>query len=157
VTPGPVALTYPTFLQTLPAPDLTVYPIESVVAEKWEATISLGDANSRLKDVIDLDELAGSESFDGAILQHAIRRTFERRRTQLDPKATALSATYRDDPDRQTLWAAARKRYERDSAPERFEQAMRRVIAFVGPPYLDASADRAFLGRWQPARREWFR
>lgn len=105
--------------------------------------------------MIDLDELAGSESFDGAILQQAIRRTFERRGTQLDPRATALSATYRDDPDRQTLWAAARKRYERDSAPERFENAMARVIAFVGPPYLDAATDRSFVARWDPARRSW--
>ena len=64
VTPGPVALTYPTFLPTLPAPDLTVYPIATVVAEKWEATNSLGDANSRLKDVMDMDELAGSDAFD---------------------------------------------------------------------------------------------
>jgi hypothetical protein len=91
VTPGPVALTYPTFLAALPAPDLAVYPIQTVVAEKWEATISLGETNSRLKDVIDLDELAGSESFDGAILQQAIRRTFQRRQTPLDPKASALA------------------------------------------------------------------
>jgi hypothetical protein len=157
VTPGPVELTYPTFLPALPAPDLAVYPIQTVVAEKWEATISLGDANSRLKDVMDLDELAGSESFDGAILQQAILRTFERRRTPLDPKATALSVTYRGDLERQTLWVAARKRYERDRAPERFENAMTRVIAFVGPPYLDAAAGRPFVGRWDSARREWIR
>lgn len=157
VTPGPVALTYPTFLPALPAPDLTVYPIETVVAEKWEATISLGDANTRLKDVIDLDELAGSEPFDGTILQQAIRRTFERRKTALDTEATALGMPYRSDPERQTLWAAARKRYERKSAPERFESAMTRVIAFVGPPYLDAAAGRSFIGRWDPTRREWIR
>lgn len=157
VTPGPVALTYPTFLAALPAPDLTVYPIETVVAEKWEATISLGDANTRLKDVIDLDELAGSEPFDGAILQQAIRRTFERRKTALDTEATALGAPYRSDPERQTLWAAARKRYERKSAPERFESAMTRVVAFVGPPYLDAATARPFVGRWDPDRREWLR
>ncbi len=157
VTPGPVALTYPTLLSALPAPDLAVYPIQTVCAEKWEATISLGETNSRLKDVIDLDELSGSESFDGAILQHAIRRTFERRQTPLDPKAMTLGATYRSDPDRQTLWAAARKRYERGSAPERFENAMTRVIAFVGPPYLDAAAGRSFVGRWDPTRREWIR
>lgn len=157
VTPGPVALTYPTFLPALPAPDLSAYPIQTVVAEKWEATISLGETNSRLKDVIDLDELAGTESFDGAILQQAIRRTFERRETPLDPKATALSVTYRADRERQALWVAARTRYERDRAPERFENAMTRVIAFVGPPYLDAAAGRSFVGRWDPARREWIR
>lgn len=60
VTPGPVALTYPTFLPTLPAPDLDVYPLETVVAEKWEATVILGEANSRMKDVIDLDDLAST-------------------------------------------------------------------------------------------------
>lgn len=152
VTPGPVALTYPTFLPALPAPDLTVYPIETVVAEKWEATISLGDANTRLKDVIDLDELAGSEPFDGTILQQAIRRTFERRKTALDTKATALRMPYRSDTERQTLWAAARKRYERKSAPERFESAMTRVIAFVGPPLsIREALRRALLSRWRRA------
>jgi len=106
---------------------------------------------------MDLDELGGSESFDGTILQQAVRRTFERRGTPLDPKATALSVTYRVDSDRQTLWAAARKRYERDRAPERFADAMTRVIAFVGPAYLETSAGRTFVGRWDPARREWIR
>ncbi len=157
VIPGAVALTYPPFLPALPAPDLSVYPIQTVVAEKWEATISLGDANTRLKDVIDLDELAGSQSFDGAILQEAILRTFERRKTALDTEATALGVPYLSDPERQTLWAAARKRYEWKSAPERFESAMTRVIAFVGPPYLDAAAARPFVGRWDPDRREWIR
>lgn len=128
VTPGPVALLYPTFLPTLPAPNLTAYPIETVVAEKWEAAVSLGETNTRLKDVMDLDELAGSESFDGATVQEAIRRTFERRQTRLDPDAAALTSTYRSDPERQALWAAARKRYERATAPERFEDAMTRVI-----------------------------
>ncbi len=83
VTPGPLPLAYPTFLSDLPAPDLRAYPVETVVAEKWEATVSLGEANSRMKDLIDLDEIAGSVAFDGSVLQEAIRRTFERRRTEL--------------------------------------------------------------------------
>ena len=157
VTPAPVPLTYPIFLANLPAPALTVYPIETVIAEKWEATINLGETNSRLKDVMDIDELAGTESLDGAVVQDAIRKTFERRRTALDPAATALGAAYRTDPDRQGLWAAARKRYERTDAPERFEDAMNRVTAFVGPPYLDACAGKAFIGRWDPASRAWLR
>lgn len=155
VTPGPLPLTYPTFLPDLPAPDLAAYPTETVVAEKWEATVSLGDANSRMKDLIDLDELAGSVTFDGAVLQLAIRRTFERRATGLAADAAALTEAYRANGERQVLWAAARRRYGRVDAPVRFSDAMARVLAFVGPPYLEAVAGRQFRGHWDPTRRAW--
>lgn len=155
VTPEPAGLTYPTMLATTPAPQLKVYPLETVVAEKWEATVSLGETNTRLKDVIDLDELAGSEVFDGAVVQEAITRTFERRRTRLDPETLVLTALYREGAGRQSLWAAARRRYEREGAPERFAVAMERVIAFVAPPYLEACGGRKFTARWDPNRRQW--
>ena len=127
----------------------------TVVAEKWEATISLGEANARLKDIMDLDELAGTEPFHGAVLQRAVQSTFDRRRTNLDAGSTALTERFRLDPDRQTLWSAARKRYERDRAPELFRDVMNRVIEFVGPPYLEAAAGQPFVGKWDPARRKW--
>jgi hypothetical protein len=155
VTPGPVALIYPSFLPGLPTPNLNAYPTATVVAEKWEATISLGEANTRLKDIMDLDELAGTEPFDGAMMQRALQSTFERRRTRVDAGSTALTEGFRLDRDRQTLWSAARKRYERDRAPELFSEAMIRVIEFVGPPYLEAAKGHQFVGRWDPARRRW--
>lgn len=154
VTPGPVALTYPTLLD-LPAPALEVYPIETVVAEKWEATVSLAEASTRLKDIMDIYELAETDSFVGAVLERAIQRTFERRRTRLDPSASVLGERYRNDRERQTLWAAARTRYERERAPERFADAMERVLAFVGPPYLAAANGREFTSGWDPTKRRW--
>ena len=41
-----------------PAPVLTAYPRESVVAEKFQAMVVLGIANSRMKDFFDLWVLA---------------------------------------------------------------------------------------------------
>jgi len=155
VTPGPVQMMYPTFLDTTPAPDLSVYPLETVIAEKWEATVSLGEANTRLKDVIDLEDLCRRESFDGAAIQTAIRRTFERRQTPLDVNATALTQAYREDRERQSLWAAARKRLQRSDAPASFAEAMTRVLAFVDPPFGAAAAGRPFAGRWDPEARRW--
>lgn len=155
VTPGPVQLMYPTLLDTVPAPDLSAYPLETVIAEKWEATVSLGEANTRLKDVIDLEDLARRESFDGAVIQQAIRRTFERRRTPLDVDAAAVTRAYREDRERQSLWAAARKRLQRSEAPESFADAMRRVLAFVEPPYRATAAGETFAGRWDPSARQW--
>ena len=49
VTPAPVEINYPVLLDA-PAPHLRAYPVETVVAEKFEALVTLGIANSRLKD-----------------------------------------------------------------------------------------------------------
>ena len=155
VTPGPVALTYPTLLTTVPAPNLSAYPLETVIAEKWEATVSLSEANTRLKDLIDIEELARTESFDGAVIQEAVRRTFERRQTPLDVDAAALTEVYRNDRERQTMWDAARKRMQRTEAPASFADAMSRVLAFVGPPYRAAAAGEPFAARWDPASSMW--
>jgi len=155
VTPGPVELTYPTLLDTVPAPNLTAYPIETVIAEKWEATVSLGEANSRLKDAIDLEELARTESFDGAAIQEAVRRTFERRKTPLDLDAAALTSAYRDNRERQALWTAARRRLRRPEAPESFSDAITLILRFIEPPYRAAAEGQDFRATWDPAERRW--
>jgi hypothetical protein len=53
ITPAPVEIDYPTLLDA-PAPHLRAYPVETVVADKFEAMVTLGMANSRLKDFYDL-------------------------------------------------------------------------------------------------------
>jgi hypothetical protein len=52
-----------------------------VIAEKFQAMVMLGIANSRMKDFFDLCVLARSFGFDGPILADAIRATFARRKT----------------------------------------------------------------------------
>src|SRR5215467_9562785 len=47
IVPAPEELEFPTLLK-FPAPNLTAYPKESVVAEKFEAVVKLGLANSRM-------------------------------------------------------------------------------------------------------------
>ena len=48
ITPAPLEVDYPTLLDN-PAPHLWAYPVETVVAEKFEALTKLDMANSRLK------------------------------------------------------------------------------------------------------------
>ena len=79
VTPEARTETYPTLLDQ-PAPQLRVYSRESVIAEKLEAMVSLGMANSRMKDFYDAWLLQQFE-LDDTVLAAAIRATFERRRT----------------------------------------------------------------------------
>lgn len=81
VTPGPDEAVYPALLDDVPPPRLRVYPRATVVAEKLEAIVSLGMANSRMKDYFDLRALAHERALSVPVLGEAIAATFARRRT----------------------------------------------------------------------------
>jgi nucleotidyltransferase AbiEii toxin of type IV toxin-antitoxin system len=78
--------TFPTLLD-LPAPTILAYARETVVAEKYHALVTLGLANSRMKDFYDLWALARQFTFEGATLAQAIESTFGRRQTPLPTSA----------------------------------------------------------------------
>jgi hypothetical protein len=65
ITPAPIKTKIPSLLD-LPSPELLTYPRESVVAEKFEAMVSLGLANSRMKDFFDLRSLSREFPFEGS-------------------------------------------------------------------------------------------
>lgn len=94
----------------LPAPNprLLTYPKETVVAEKFEAMVKLGIANSRMKDFYDLEALSRNLDFDGKMLGQAIRKTFERRGTELPAGGTAVAFTpeFYNDTDKKKQWTA---------------------------------------------------
>jgi hypothetical protein len=106
ITPAPIETEIPSLLDG-PKARLLAYPRESVVAEKFEAMISLGLANSRMKDLYDVRSLSSDFSFDGASLAEAVKNTFARRETPL-PQVVPLvfTAEFFDDPDKKKQWAA---------------------------------------------------
>jgi len=65
----------------MPMASLRAYTPYTTVAEKLEAMVVLGDANSRTKDYYDLLQLPRGLAFDGPTLVESIRRTFARRAT----------------------------------------------------------------------------
>jgi hypothetical protein len=67
VTPEPEQVEFPALLD-FPAPQLRSYPTYTVVAEKLEAMVLLGEANSRMKDFYDLWFLSQHFEFDGNTL-----------------------------------------------------------------------------------------
>lgn len=72
VTPAAQEIVYPTLLDDLPSPRMRVYPRETVFAEKLEAIVSLGMANSRMKDYFDLLALARENAMNAAQLGAAV-------------------------------------------------------------------------------------
>ena len=94
-------------LLDLPAPRVRVYPPEAVIAEKFEAMVMLGRANSRMKDFYDIWVLARSNEFAGDALPRAIRATFDRRGTQIPAvRPDALTAAFAADAMKQQQWTS---------------------------------------------------
>ncbi len=84
---------FPCILE-FPAPKLWCYSLESIVAEKFEALMKLGDWNSRMKDFYDLWVLSRQHDFHGHQLSKAIELTFKNRGTSLKQEITAFKQEF---------------------------------------------------------------
>jgi predicted nucleotidyltransferase component of viral defense system len=104
--PGIEVLDYPTLLD-LPKPRLKAYAPETVIAEKFQAMVMLGQANSRMKDFYDIWILSRSLTFDPIRISAAIKATFKRRNTPLPTETPlALTASFSEDLQKQQQWRA---------------------------------------------------
>lgn len=107
VTPEPESIDYPALLPEMPSPKLRAYPRYTVIAEKLEALVSLGIANSRMKDYFDLWTLSRHSDLDGGVVCRAIHATFERRGTPLPEGVPfGLSEEFALDARKQAQWRA---------------------------------------------------
>jgi Nucleotidyl transferase AbiEii toxin, Type IV TA system len=82
VEPGLETIDYPSLLD-FPAPRLRAYAPETVIAEKFQAMVALGRANSRMKDFYDIWVLTKTFDFAPDRLALAIAATFARRQTAI--------------------------------------------------------------------------
>ena len=133
VTPAPESARYPVILGDMPAPTLRVYPRYTVVAEKLEAIISLGMANSRMKDYFDLWVILRDAELDRDILMQAVEATLNRRRTR-KPSGVPIGLSERFSSDRQKLmqWAAFINRNQLTAASlEKTVQDLRTALMFL--------------------------
>ena len=104
--PGAEVIDYPCMLN-LPAPRLRAYARETVIAEKFQAMVALGRANSRMKDFYDIWLLSQSFPFDDDRLARAILATFERRETEIPADLPdALTPAFAEDEQKQRQWKA---------------------------------------------------
>ena len=133
VYPAAERMKYPTLLDHK-APELKIYPRYTVIAEKFSTMIIKGLFNSRLKDYYDIWLLSESFTFDGDILQEAIRRTFERRKVDLPTQLPlALTMEFCSQSSRQIQWQAFVKQSGTARLPESFIHAVEQIWRFLSP------------------------
>ncbi len=155
VTPGPTEMLFPVLLEEMPSPTLLAYPMETVVAEKLEAMVSLSLVNSRMKDFFDLHWLALNRPFAGAVLQQAVDRTFRRRGTQFLPDPAVFQPSFAADEGRQRQWSAFLRQSHAVDARIPFPDVLVVLRDFLQPVHAACLEARSFSAEWSPALSKW--
>ena len=154
VTPAPEDITYPTVLD-FAAPKIRAYPIYSVVAEKFQAMVWLGIANSRMKDFYDILVIMQKFPLEGQVLSTAIEATFARRQTPLPTEAPlALAKVFANDAAKQTQWKAFLRKNALPVDDLAFPEIITALHDFLMPPTLASAKGLAFNANW-PAGGSW--
>ena len=146
---------YPTLLD-LPVPRIWTYPRETLIAEKLEAMVSLGETNTRVKDLWDIACLARRFAFDGETLRTAVDETFRRRGTSLGrEQPLALLPSYYQDSARAQHWQVLQRQVGNGAdGPSRLEDAGDELRAFLGPVWASLIEGSPFVRTW-PACGPW--
>ena len=159
ITPSSEVIELPGFLD-LPRTRFRAYPKQTVVAEKFQAMVALGMANTRMKDFYDVWFLATRFAFKGPSLASAVKATFACRRTALpEDTPAALTTQFHDDDDKRRQWAAFLARTRPEVEPPGLPDVTALIWRFVGPAVAalrNASADAGsvFKKSW-PAGGPW--
>ena len=152
IAPRAVEVEFPTLLD-FPAPRLLVYPVETVVAEKVEAMVRLGMANSRMKDFFDLWHLSKLTHFDGDRLTAALCATFARRGSLIpEGLPVALTAEFGGNPSKIGQWRAFCRKDARLQATASLSEVLRDIAVFLEPLFHAASSGKKFHAKWHSER-----
>ena len=106
---GPVEMSYPAMLDFEP-PKVNAYSLESAIAEKLQAIVSLGIFGSRMKDFYDIWFLTKTRKFDRNRLMEAIEVTFKKRNTEIGDIKLIFEDEFVQDSNKSKQWAAFLRR-----------------------------------------------
>lgn len=152
VCPDKVKMVFPVLLD-MEQPEIYAYSISSVIAEKFEAIVSLGDANSRYKDFYDIYMLAGRYDIDGMELSESMRETFAHRGTGFEDMY-ALTDAFSESKIHQRRWRAFLNK-KRAMVNVEFEAVIVLLRTFLLPVVNSIVEGREYLLKWNSNLQKW--
>ena len=110
IFPTPQSLPFPSILQDVPTSSLFAYPLETVVAEKFQCIVDLADENTRMKDYFDIFKILKNHAIDENNLAEAIQRTFCNRNTVVNQDSVLFEADFGNSEKMNWLWKSFLKK-----------------------------------------------
>lgn len=153
IVPQQEKRTIPVQLSDFDAPTVNTYSIETTVAEKLDAILSLMEFSSRMKDYYDLYYLANKFEFDGSTLTEALKKTFENRGHHFTVEQFEQVMTFGSDDAMQKKWKAFCRKI--DTRTDDFETVLRTIKEFLTEPYIAATMCNEFTKSWSANDNSW--
>lgn len=103
IFPKPATVDYPVLLD-FPSPELQGYTPETMIAEKLDAMVKLGLANSRMKDFYDIWTIVNQFQIKPEKIAPVIREVFQNRKTVVREIPKAFSEAFYNMPKTLERW-----------------------------------------------------
>ena len=143
----------PTQLSDFDAPTVNTYSLETTIAEKIDAILSLMEFSSRMKDYYDIYYLANKFDFDGATLTKALQKTFENRGHSFTVEQFEQVLTFGSDDSMQKKWKAFVRKIE--TKTDDFSKVIGAIDLFLAEPIKAAVENAPFTAHWNAVDNEW--
>lgn len=143
----------PTQLDDFVAPTVNTYSIETTVAEKIDAILSLMEFSSRMKDYYDIYYLANKFDFDGATLTEALKKTFENRGHSFTIEQFEQVMRFDNDEAMQKKWKAFVRKI--GIKTDDYSTVLKTIKVFLTKPFTAAVGGKEFTLKWSANNGEW--
>ena len=143
----------PTQLDDFITPTVNTYSIETTVAEKIDAILTLMEFSSRMKDYYDIYYLANKFDFDGATLTEALKKTFENRGHNFTAEQFEQVMSFDNDEAMQKKWKAFIRKI--DTKTDDYSTVLKTIRAFLTKPFVAAVENKIFTDNWIVQNGQW--
>ncbi|MBK7820409.1 MAG: nucleotidyl transferase AbiEii/AbiGii toxin family protein [Tessaracoccus sp.] len=150
ITPAPRQVELPSLRPGTDPTSILGYPIETVLAEKLVTAIELGQANTRVRDFVDIHLLTGTQTLECGPLRAAVEATSQFRGVTLSPLAHATAGL---GALRAETYTAYRKGLGPIgfALPHEFTAIIAADAKFIDPVLTRLPPD----ATWDPTTRRW--
>ena len=143
----------PTQLSDFEAPTVNTYSVETTIAEKIDAILSLMEFSSRMKDYYDIYYIANKFNFDGMVLTEALKKTFANREHSFTVEQFEQVIGFADDDAMQKKWKAFVRKI--DDKTDDYSTVLNTIKAFLAGPFAAAIEGKEFDKQWVANNGEW--
>lgn len=143
----------PTQLSDFAAPIVNTYSLETTVAEKLDAILSLMEFSSRMKDYYDIYYLANKFDFDGKILSEALRKTFANREHSFTLEQFEQVMKFDGDMAMQKKWKTFVRKI--DAKTDDYSTVLKTIKIFLAKPFIATVNEKEFIKKWSAADAGW--
>lgn len=143
----------PTQLPNFNSPTVNTYSIETTIAEKLDAILSLMEFSSRMKDYYDIYYLANKFDFDGTTLTEALKKTFANRNHNFTIEQFRQMIEFDSDDAMQKKWKAFIKKI--NTKTDDFEIVLKTIQKFLLLPCKAAFDNVTYVGQWIASTNIW--